>query len=121
MIKSMEDRQKNSQNDMFETSVYAHDAENGGSAYFLKGMPLRMYTDLDVDWLMKERHRDLYDWNGTDIVAMINRVRLMGNEDANVIVSMGKGVRLDGSRHPHSWSIMEGEDCLRWVLKLFED
>jgi hypothetical protein len=49
-----------------------------------------MYTDFDVEWLMKERHRDLYDWNGTDIIAMVNRLKIMGNEDANVIISYGK-------------------------------
>jgi hypothetical protein len=31
-----------------------------------------MYTDFDVEWLMKQRHRDLYHWNGTDIIAMVN-------------------------------------------------
>ena len=63
---------------------------------------------------MKHR-RDLYDWNGTDIVAMINDLKLMGNPDANVIITMGKGVRLNGTRHPHSWSIMDNEDCMKWI------
>lgn len=97
-------------------SVFSYGHPSGGNALYLKDMPIRMYTDLDVDWLLNERHRDLYDWNGTDIVAMINVLKMMGNKDANVVISMGKGVRLNGIRHPHSWSIMDSEDCLNWML-----
>lgn len=102
-------------------SIYSNGVKNGGNAQYLKDMPIRMYTDLDVDWLMEQRRRDLYDWNGTDIVAMINDLKLMGNQDANVIITMGKGVRLDGRRHPHSWSIMDNEDCINWIMKLIEE
>jgi hypothetical protein len=104
-----------------EASVFSFGAKEGGNTKYLKSMPIRMYTDLDVDWLVNERHRDLYDWNGTDIVAMINQLKIMGNKNANVIISHGKGVRLDGSKNPHSWSIMDSQDCLNWILDLFKN
>lgn len=104
-----------------EASIYSFGTESGGNAKYLKDMPIRMYTDLDVEWLMNERHRDLYDWNGTDIVAMINQLKILGNTDANVKISQGKGVRLDGTRHPHSWSILDTEDCLNWIVNLFDE
>lgn len=103
-----------------EASIYSNGEEYGGNAQYLKDVPIRIYTDLDVNWLMNERRRDLYDWNGTDIVAMINELKLMGNDDANVIITMGKGIRLDGTRHPHSWSIMDNQDCINWIEKLIE-
>ncbi|PQJ77729.1 hypothetical protein [Polaribacter porphyrae] len=101
-------------------SIYSNEVENGGNAKYLKNIPIRMYTDLDVNWLINERRRDLYDWNGTDIVAMINDLKLMGNTDANVLISMGKGYKLDGTRHPHSWSIMNNEDCFNWIMKVLK-
>ena len=104
-----------------EASIYSNGVENGGNAEYLKDIPIRMYTDLDVNWLMNERRRDLYDWNGTDIVAMINDLKLMGNSDANVIITMGKGVKLDGTKHPHSWSIMDNQDCFKWIEKLIKN
>ena len=76
-----------------------------------------MFTDLDTDWLINQRHRDLHDWNGIDIISMINQLKIMGNENARVIVSQGKGVRLDGTKNPHSWSIMDSEVCLNWLLE----
>lgn len=102
-------------------SIYSHDSESGGNTTYLKDVPVRMYTDLDIEWLINEKRRDLYDWNGTDITAMINKLKLMGNKDANVLITMGKGVRLNGTRHPHSWSIMDNEDCVNWVFKLFTE
>ncbi|MDC1505946.1 hypothetical protein N8475_12235, partial [Winogradskyella sp.] len=92
-----------------KASIYSNGVENGGNAKYLQDIPIRMYTDLDVNWLMNERRRDLYDWNGTDIIAMINDLKLMGNKDANVILTMGKGIKLDGTKHPHSWSIMNNQ------------
>ncbi|GAW90524.1 hypothetical protein FPS14_contig00066-0006 [Flavobacterium psychrophilum] len=79
-----------------------------------------MFTDLDTDWLINQRHRDLNDWNGIDIISMINKLKIMGNENARVIVSQGKGVRLDGTKNPHSWSIMDSEVCLNWMIETFE-
>jgi hypothetical protein len=104
-----------------EASIFSFGAKEGGNAKYLKNIPIRIYTDLDVDWLINERHRDLYDWNGIDIVAMINQLKIMGNKNANVIISQGKGVRLDGSKNPHSWSIMDSQDCLNWILNLLKN
>lgn len=104
-----------------EASLYSYGVKNGGNAYYLKNMPIRMYTDLDVDWLMNERQRDLNDWNGSDIIAMINALKIMGNPNAHVNVTMGKGIRLDGRKHPHSWSIMDNNDCMDWILSLMQN
>lgn len=100
-----------------ENSIYSYDAKDGGNAKYLKDMSLLMFTDLDTDWLINKRHRDLHDWNGIDIISMANHLKIMGNENAKVIVSQGKGIRLDGTKNPHSWSIMDSEVCLEWILK----
>jgi hypothetical protein len=44
----------------------------------------------------------------------------MGNENAKVIVSQGKGIKLDGTKNPHSWSIMDSEVCLNWILEIID-
>jgi hypothetical protein len=103
-----------------ENSIYSYGAKEGGNAKYLKEMPLLMFTDIDTDWLINERHRDLYDWNGIDIISMINQLKIMGNENAKVIVSQGKGIRSDGSKNPHSWSIMDSEVCLKWIMKTLD-
>jgi hypothetical protein len=103
-----------------ENSIYSYGAKDGGNAKYLKTMPLLMFTDLDTDWLINQRHRDLNDWNGIDIISMINQLKIMGNENAKLIVSQGKGVRLDGTKNPHSWSIMNSEVCLNWIIEIID-
>jgi hypothetical protein len=51
---------------------------------------------------------------------MINLLQLQGNKDAEIVVTYDKGVRLDGTKHPHSWSVMDSNDCLKWILKQLE-
>jgi pimeloyl-ACP methyl ester carboxylesterase len=98
-------------------SIYSHSQKNGGNAQYLKNTPIRLYTEPGIIWQLEKRHRDLYDINCTDITAMINLLQLQGNTEAELIVTNDKGVRLNGEKHPHSWSIMDSEGCLVWILK----
>lgn len=102
-------------------SIYSHGVKNGGNAQYLKNTPVRLYTEPDILWQIENRSRDFYDLNCVDISAMINRLRLMGNKNAELIVTHDKGYRPDGRRHPHSWSIMDSQDCLSWVLKQLKE
>ena len=102
-------------------SIFSYGAEDGGNTKYLKDIPIRIYTDLDLEYLLNDRHRDLYDWNGTDLVAMINQLKILGNIDANILISQGKGVRLNGMRTSHSWSILDNGDCLVWILSLLKN
>ncbi len=101
-------------------SIYSYGINGGGNARYLSGIPIRMHSDLNLDFLLNQRGRDLYDWNGTDIVAFVNQLRRNGNENAEVIITQNKGVRLDGSKHPHSWSIMNTDETIKWILDVLE-
>jgi hypothetical protein len=98
-------------------SIYSHSEKDGGNAKYLLKTPIRIYTEPGIEWQIKNRHRDLYDLNCTDISAMINLLQSQGNKDAEIIVTHNKGIRLNGSQHPHSWSIMDSPGCLDWILK----
>jgi hypothetical protein len=43
-----------------------------------------------------------------------------GNKNAEVIITQKKGGRLNGNKHPHSWSIMDTNDTMEWIMKLVE-
>ncbi len=98
-------------------SIYSHSQKDGGNAKYLTQTPILLYTEPDIIWAMKNRHRDYYDMNCLDISAMINMLQMQGNKDAGLVVTNNKGRRLDGTRHPHSWSIMNSQQCLNWLLK----
>ena len=96
-------------------SIFSRDHPKGGNAQHLLETRLLLCSDLDVDWLLESRHRDLYDWNGIDMVAMANTLKILGHKQVEVHISQGQGVRPDGTRHPHSWSILTEEVLLDWL------
>lgn len=101
-----------------QCSMYSRSQKDGGNAKYLKNLPVRVYCDPDILWALKERNRDYYDMNAANLSAMINFLNLNGNKEAEFIPAVGKGYRLDGTRHPHSWSIVEPIDCLNWILNI---
>jgi len=84
----------------------------------LINMPLRIYTEPDVDWWLRERNADLTNMNATECSAMINELNRLGNENAKLITTQNKGYRKpDNQRHPHSWSIVNNDELIEWLLK----
>ena len=66
---------------------------------------------------MEERNRSMYDLNTLDCSLVINSLRLLGNKNAELVLTSGKGYRkLTGKRNPHSWSIMDSKETLKWLL-----
>jgi pimeloyl-ACP methyl ester carboxylesterase len=98
-------------------SCYSHSQKDGGNAKFLKNTPVRIYDDVDPNWWMANRDVDMYDMNALDQSAMILLLRDAGNKNAEFINAYGKGYRIEGNRHPHSWSIVEPVDTIKWISK----
>lgn len=101
-----------------DASIFSYGAEDGGNAKYLNAIAIRMLSDLNIDYLINQRKRDLYDWNGTDIVAFVNQLKINGNKNAEVIITQNKGFRPDGRKHPHSWTIMDTNETIEWILDL---
>ena len=98
-------------------SAFSQAEKNGGNARFLQSVPVRIYNDVDVSWWLENRNSDLYDMNALDQSAMIRFLQANGNKRAEFINALGKGYRLDGTRHPHSWSIVDPVDCVNWLSR----
>jgi pimeloyl-ACP methyl ester carboxylesterase len=101
-------------------SVYNRGEAEGGNARYLATVPVRVYADPDIDWAMKYRKKDYYDMNAPGLSALIVELNLQGNDKAAFINRLGKGFRLDGTRHPHSWSLLDADDCMEWLLMCLE-
>ena len=103
-----------------ELTPFNHRLTEQGNEKHLKSIAVRVYEDIDVEWQLKQRRRSLFDSNALSASELINRLMLMGNERAEFIISKQPGMRSNGMRHPHSWSIVDEVECIQWTLKLFE-
>lgn len=103
-----------------EGSMFTRNRDDGGNAKYLIHVPVRLYCDPDILWQLKNKGRDYYDMNAANLSAMTNFLMQSGNTKAEFIPAIGKGFRVDGTRHPHSWSIVEPTDCINWILELIK-
>lgn len=102
-------------------SIYTRSEKDGGNAKYLDNLPVRIYNDVDVNWWLSNRSQDLYCMNALDQTAMINFLIGLGNNKAEFINAYQKGYRIEGNRHPHSWSIVDPNECVSWILKCLQD
>jgi esterase/lipase len=83
----------------------------------LINVPLRIYTEPDINWWLKQRGADFTSMNATECSAMINELNRLGNQNAELITTVNKGYRKpDNRRHPHSWSIVDNDEIIKWLL-----
>jgi hypothetical protein len=101
-------------------SVYSRKEPKGGNAQYLATVPVQVYADPDIDWAIKYHKRSYYDMNAPALSALIIELNRQGNDKATFVNQLGKGYRLDGTRHPHSWSLVDANDCIEWILTCME-
>lgn len=100
----------------YNYSAYSYTDTINDRIKSLVNTPIRLYSEPDIEWMLMNRHYDYYSTNSIDCAALINELQLMGNVNASFIATTGKGLRANGQRHPHSWSIIDGQDLVNWIL-----
>lgn len=99
-------------------SPYCYSANGGKNLLSFKNIAIRAYSEPDVDWWMETRRKDYYGMNVIDLAAMINELNILGNKQAELILTQNKGYHPDGKRHPHSWNIVDEEEIIEWFISL---
>jgi hypothetical protein len=78
--------------------------------------PIMIISEPDIQWWLKERGYDYTYNNITDHAAMINELQRLGNKNAILVTTEGKGYRKPNNmRHPHSWSIADPDQIIKWL------
>ena len=101
-----------------DLSPFAIDTAYGTNERFLKDVAVRAYHDIDVAWRINNRNQTARYDNYIATSELINRLILMGNDKAEFIQTYQTGFRRNGERHPHSWSIIDAEECVAWLVDL---
>jgi pimeloyl-ACP methyl ester carboxylesterase len=97
---------------------FYRDLTEPGNERHLKNTAVRVYHEVDISWYLRERRRSAFDGNFSASSELINRLLLLGNQKAEFVQSDRKGVRSNGNRHPHSWSIVNEAECIQWIKGL---
>jgi len=91
-------------------SAYSSGEADGGNAKYLKDIPIRLYSEPDLD----QGHKTYCDWQFNDINAFdsdgLNKfLTKLDNKNSEYIATTRKGF--------HSWNIVDAVDCVNWILR----
>ncbi len=83
----------------------------------LRETKLRFYTEPDSLWWRENRNTDFENTNSYVIQQISTQLDSAGWDKYELIETQGKGFRANGERHPHSWSIVDVDDLITWILE----
>jgi hypothetical protein len=83
----------------------------------LKDTKLRFYTEPDSLWWRENRDTDFENTNAFVIQQITAQINANGWDKVELIETKRKGYRANGDRHPHSWSIVDVDDLITWILE----
>jgi hypothetical protein len=101
----------------YQMSPYSFTDSTQNAVKRLVNTPIKIFCEPDINWWINERGSDLYTMNVLDCSAFINELSKLGNQNAFLELSQNKGFRKPtNSKHPHSWSIVNSDDLIHWLL-----
>lgn len=107
---------KTHQKEYRDASVYSHLDEKGGNGKWLLPTPTLLIHEPDIDWWSNERGAAYYDINSFDMAGLYTFLKNQGHEDVVMLTTTGKGFNRKGERNCHSWSIVDEELLINWLL-----
>lgn len=107
----------NSIKNYYNYSPYSLSDTTQTAIKYLKNTPITYYSEPDINWWMKEYNLDYSSLNTLDGSCMINELKLLGNTNTNLVITQDKGYRRPNNRkQPHSWSIVDNPELIKWLL-----
>jgi hypothetical protein len=100
-----------------KVSPFTLKTKNSNNIKNLKNNKLRFYTEPDTLWWKKTRQTD---FESTNAFTLQKTNEVLENENwknVKLIQTNNKGYRANGERNPHSWSIVDINDLINWILE----
>ncbi len=83
----------------------------------LKNIKIRLYSEPDLDWWKDKNGNDYEDLNAYSLSKLAETLKTYQFKNVEVINTKNKGIRANGERHPHSWSIVDVDNLIVWMRK----
>ena len=97
-------------------SVFVYETGKSENLKALEHTKIRFYTEPDRTWWKENMGIDYEQMNAFHLQRLSEFLISKGYDNVELITTEGKGYRADGSRNPHSWSIVDQDNLLEWML-----
>ncbi|MCO4294424.1 alpha/beta hydrolase [Solitalea sp. MAHUQ-68] len=112
LLHTLQGSPKENPEEYLKYSVYSANALDGGNAKVLNELPIRLYSEPDLDYVRKTYCDELQyeDINAIDLEKLSKFLANIGNTRSEYITTKGKGF--------HSWNILDPSNCVDWILSI---
>ena len=100
-----------------EYSIYTSKTNNFENIKALIKTKIRLYTEPDTLWWKENRKADYEQMNAYYIKRLSESLKNLGFNQVEYIATKNKGYRENGKRHPHSWSIVDINGLIKWIME----
>lgn len=84
---------------------------------YLKDIKIRFYCEPALEWQMENKNRKYEELNAYQLEKTYLALVQCGSRKAELIKTKNRGIRANGEKNPHSWSIVEKENLVGWILE----
>ena len=108
---------KNNLPEYEKNSVFSSRTNGINNLRSLKNTKIRLYTEPDKLWWKKNRMADYDQMNAYYLEKLSESLKKSGFTRVEYIPTENKGYRANGERHPHSWSIIDKKELIKWIME----
>ncbi|WP_034920628.1 hypothetical protein [Gillisia sp. CAL575] len=98
-------------------STFTYETKNFQNLKALKNTKLRFYTEPDKVWWKENMGVDYEQMNAFHIKRLSEFLNSNNFKKVEYIPTKNKGYRANAERNPHSWSIVDKENLIQWILE----
>lgn len=98
-------------------SIYTSETDNFENIKSLKNVKIRFYSEPDTLWWKQNRMADFDQMNAYYLERLSKLLKKSDFKKVEYIATENKGYRANGERHPHSWSIVDKKDLIKWLTE----
>jgi hypothetical protein len=98
-------------------SAFTYETKDFQNLRDLENTKIRFYTEPDKAWWKENMGVDYEQMNAFHIKRLSDFLISQDFENVQFIATENKGFREDGTKNPHSWSIIDKDDLLKWILE----
>jgi len=77
----------------------------------LRNIKIRFYSEPNDEWYKNNRAKEYQELNTFQLEKANEYL-----SNSELILTKNRGYRANGQRHPHSWSIVDGQDLINWIF-----
>ncbi|MFC4476280.1 hypothetical protein [Flavobacterium chungangensis] len=97
-------------------SPYLVSSDSKVNIEYLKDIKIRLYCEPDLEWYWTNKKRTYEELNAFHLEKTYDSLLNLGAEKVEFIKTSNRGFDAKGNKKPHSWTLIEREDLIKWIL-----